>query len=347
MSDKTRREEILGAVDTLIQSHDEWMEDDGAPDTPTKAMEDRLEVAIEVCAIGGVPGDCRQLVATVGELGVHWREYSEGAWGKQGEPLPQFWGAFRTMLSARSGAMIKKPVSPELVCNLVAQGVTARQIAENIYGWKDARGNRVGPFLDPENGQVLDGLIRQEAETPGSVIPDGWVKDSQLEKYDKRVKEAEARISTVEDIENKEEKKPTVEQMLKDGAYVSQIASVTGVEEDGVRSIAAILGVRTFEMENVTGAVRAPHERQLTESDHRSLQPKNVDPDDDDDDDDGIAETDPVEDIDDEAATLEDLIVEKSEDGETSTDIAKGLGITVQKAAQVLRRHREKASIEG
>lgn len=345
MSDKTRREDILGAVDALIQSHDEWMEDDAAPDTPTKAMEDRIEVVIDVCATGGVPGDCRNLVDAVEELGVQWRQYSDGAWGKHGEPLPQFWGAFREMLSARSGAMIRKPISPEPVCDLVSQGVTSRQIAENLYGWKDARGNRVGPFLDPENGQVLDSLIRQEAETPGSVIPDGWVNESQLADYKKRVKEAENRIATVEAIENEEEKKPTVEQMLKDGAYVTQISNVTGVDEDGVRSIAAILGVRTFEMENVTGAVRAPHEAQLAESDHLSLQPENADPDDDDEDDD-IAETDPAENVN-EAATLEDLIVEKAEGGETSTDIAKGLGITVQKAAQVLRRHREKASIEG
>ena len=82
----------------------------------------------------------------------------------------------------------------------------------------------------------------------------------------------------------------------------------------------------------------------MTESDHLSLQAKNAGPIDDDyEEDDDIADIDPVDMSDDQIA---DMIVRMSDGGESSTDIAKGLGITVQKAAQVIRRHKEKAQVE-
>ena len=340
--DMKRRDEILTAVDALVAAHDEWAEDDSAPDVPTREFEVLIDDVVDVCKTGSVPGDCRELVEAVDKLGTEWQAYSEGAWDNKGQPMPQFWRSFRGVLAARAGAYIPKPVPPTPVSILVEEGGTSRQIAHAIYGWRED-GVRMGPFIDPDNGAILENLIRQEAEKPGSVIPEGWIKPTALRDAEKMKEEAANRITEVEEREVVAPK-PTVESMLRDGAYVQQTSRVTGVGEDKVRQIAEILGLDAIEQENPTGAVRAPQEPQLTESDHLSLQAKNAGPIDDDyEEDDDIADIDPVDMSDDQIA---DMIVRMSDGGESSTDIAKGLGITVQKAAQVIRRHKEKAQGE-
>jgi len=338
MASDQRRDEILASVDRLVDCHDRWSEDDQAPDVPTQEMERLMEAVIEVCDTGSVPEDCRSLVTSVGRLSVEWESYRNGNWDRAGRPYPSFWNSFRGMLNERATAVVVPQASPPSVQALIDEGVGYQQIAYAIYGSRSLG----GPFID-ENGHMSEVLIRKEAEEPGSVVPVGWIHPSIQQQQANREDRERTRIQAVADLENKDKPVPTVEEMLNDGAYIEQITKITKREEDQIRQMAEILGIPIKKYETPTGAVRAPAEPQISKADHAMMDSQLADPKPDADADPEVDET--TEDIepgDMSDDQISDEVVMQFTDGGTSTTIAKTMGITVQKAAQIIRRHKER-----
>ena len=324
----SRKQEILSPVDNLIRVHDAWESDPTQPDVPTEEFETAAEEAIAACDFGDVPSDCRELVLAVGKFGIEWTRYKDGHWDRRGRPIGTFWGAFRGILHAREGAVAAKPKRPEPVSELVKQHVTLKQIAHNIYGHHGK-----GPFID-EAGQILVDKIYEESKKPGSVIPKDWIHPAEEERIRKLQSDLEGRMQRVADRENAEDDTidpASIEELLRQGAFPKQIAKVKNVDVEEVYAFAAELGIKTEEAPNLA-SMRAPSEPQLTDEQDRALQPRQE----------------PTSDVDEEESEsmsddeLNARIVELSEEGHGASEIARQLeGVTVQKAAAVVREHKK------
>jgi hypothetical protein len=236
-----RTEQIVAAVDHLIQVHDDWEADEKAPIVPTEAFELALTAAVETCDGGDTPIQCRELVTAVSRLGFEWNEYVDGKMDRQQRPVGSFWAAFRGMLTARQIASVSAPKRIEPVAELVAQKVSYHQIAFHIYGH-----NGKGPFVSAA-GQPDVAKILQEAQTPGSVIPPDWVHPADAERRRQEVAALHRRLTSVarRDADKPEpyRDKASVEQLLREGQYPDVIASVKGVGLDEVLATAEQLGI--------------------------------------------------------------------------------------------------------
>lgn len=365
----SRKEEILAAVDTLIQTHDEWVNDLQGPDVPTERLEFAIEEAVSVCDIGDTPEACRELATCVARLGVEWEAYKNGHMRPNHQPVDSLWGAFAAMMEARKGASPFVPKRPEPVSELVRQNVSHRQIALHIYG-----DGKTGPFVD-KSGQPDIRLIQQEAEKPGSVVPADWVHPREVELLRKHQETFSRRLTAVKNLERNDEcvDPATIEELLREGAYPNQVARAKRVPLEDVIAVMHKLAAEGVAVNGTIpnlAAMRAPSERQITAAQDAALQPRNspltagtVEIDDEGDEDEEIASeavgassasSESSESTSDPAA-IEQLVIELHQQhpemgaGEISQAIKAELGETVgvRKVSAILRKSKAEAETVG
>lgn len=244
MSVENRVIEILRMVDEMLRRITKWMNDpNGGPVVPEDV---RLGIhsAAMTCGQGDIPECCRDLaIIAVPRLHEEYRGYSLREIGKvrleNGAPWPSFWAAAKAAAIARAGSDAPVGERLEPVSVLLEQGVTHDQIARHIYG---RRG--VGPFIQA-NGAPDIGLIEKEAHEPGSVIPEGWVPPWLQETLKRRQMELASKLSAFDRLEcaKRYDDPATVEEMIRDGAFVQQIERAKGVTRDVVMAAAQRIGV--------------------------------------------------------------------------------------------------------
>lgn len=252
---KLRKEEILGAVSTMIAEHNAWADNPDAPEVPTQRMEYAIDAAILECEHGDIPGDCRQLITAMEVLSAEWSQYKSGKWDHRNRPMPTFWDAFRDVMSARQGATVSVFRSIEPVSELIRQKVSHQQIA-TIYG-----GDK-GPFM--VDGVLRVDLILSEAEKPGSVVPEGWTHPDEEESKARQAENLRGKLAVLQSRDSRsvddQPEEATIEQMIREGANVDQIAAVKGVSKEEVRDVAKQCGLQALEREILTGNVRSPYD---------------------------------------------------------------------------------------
>ena len=233
---------ILGAVDYLISVHDEWESDPTAPDVPTAAFEEAL-IAIEKSCEGDIPLRCREVHTAVQRLVFEWNEYAGGVRNRN-KPVPRFWGAFRSLLNARQGAVLRPMRRPEPVSALLAQKVSYQQIAFHIWG---CRGQ--GPLVN-HAGQPDIAKIHEEADKPGSVIPPEWHHPDEMARHQHAVAQSVQRIESVQRLEQENDftvDPASIEDLLAEGQFPNVIARVKRVSVEEVYQIAKLKGIKPNE----------------------------------------------------------------------------------------------------
>ena len=244
MSVEKRVAEILRAVDEMLRRITRWMGDpEGGPVVP-----ENVRLAIEstalTCESGKIPACCRDLaIVAVPRLLEEFRAYNLREYGKvrleSGAPGPSFWGAVKAVVAVRAEAEAPVVERLEPVSVLLGQGVSYDQIARHIYG---RRG--VGPFIQ-HNGAPDVALIEKEAREPGSVIGSDWIPPWHEQSMELRRKEMASKLKSFDRLEcaTEYDDPATVEEMLRDGAFVQQIQRAKGVTRDQVMAEARRIGI--------------------------------------------------------------------------------------------------------
>lgn len=239
---ESRRNEILDAIDLLIDSFDKWQADPSAGNLPTERFERALLFAAEVCESGDTPASCRELcMVTMPRLKEEWDQYVNGVRRPNHTPVPRFWAAFQALVESRKESKPYKIQIPPPVKQLLdIEKVPPEQIAWHIYG-----SNRQGPFIK-ENGSIDYALLRKEADQPGSVIPDGWVPPWEQARYDEwmnsKVRLIEASNAMSEDQPDYTDPTP-IDDLLRQGQLPSVIAKIKKMKVEDVIAAAEKFGI--------------------------------------------------------------------------------------------------------
>lgn len=248
MNANDRTAEILHAVDELIRRVALWKDDPAGDAMVPGDIATAIDGAVMICADGDVPQMCRQLASeAVPAMYEANRRYEANEHGyfrpETGAPDQPWWKAIIAVEQARLGAVAPVYESIEPVAVLRKQGVTDEQIALSIYG---RRGE--GPFVN-SSGSVNYALIQKEVDQPGSVIPEGWIPPWVDQALAESRKAVQNRLKSYAIIaENKRYEDPsTVEELLRDGAYVQQIMNVKHLTRKEVLAEADRLGVKAVD----------------------------------------------------------------------------------------------------
>jgi len=272
----TREADMLAAVDSFLATHQAWVDDVDAEQL-TVEYEEAIADVVSEFASGDVPGRCRALAAAVGTLATEYEAFQGYVTQLKWQPRNSFWAAVEGVLKARAGATARPRRTIEPVRELIRQNVPMNQIALFIYGHEPYEGaTRVGPFL--ENGIPRHDLIRLEAEKPGSIIQEGWVHPSEQH----RVSEDEARAARclqrlAEKLQARPDAPESVEQLLNQGVYSSQIAMMKNIDIGDVYKAAEALGITPTERPDLH-AMRGPMDTPLDPQVEKQLDARHVEP---------------------------------------------------------------------
>ena len=254
-----RRTTILKATTALIEAFDQWAASKETVIEEQSPLGLALDVVINACRYGDVPGDCREIVEAVGKLGVRYHAYNfeDEFQTSTGEPLPVFYDAYKGVLEAYQGVRYRVDRRViESVAALKAEGLDSHQIAR-CYGRRNhGTGIWEGVFFGPQ-GQTLLGLIEQELQKPGSVITTDWrhpddetEAESVRDRLAGRLARAEqlAEVTKTDQFLKEEAQKPPVNEddvvdYLREGAFPQQVVSRFGLTIDQVNSIARKHGI--------------------------------------------------------------------------------------------------------
>lgn len=183
---------LLTEVDRLWSIYSAWMSDGTAPEgwlhpenRYTPQFTDVLAACIEIAEQGDIPANCLRLANLLIDLERQWSQYLDGNDDYRtpsGQPRARFLHLLQELPRLRAGVQVKPPVSPPPVAELLKLGCSARQIAEEFYGFRGE-----GPFL--VNGVIDFKLLGQEAQQPGSVVPAGWINPREIARYNRRMGE--------------------------------------------------------------------------------------------------------------------------------------------------------------
>lgn len=244
MSSANRPREIRRAVDEMLRRMERWLNDPYGGLIVPRDVGLAIQGALAICDQGEIPTYCRDLaMVAVPRLAEELRGYNEREVGKirleTGAPGPSFWAAAKAVARARAALMILANKSLEPVGVLLQQGVTPEQIAHHIYGHRG-----VGPFLQP-NGLPDLGLIQREARKPGSVIPADWTPPWQEVATRRRQQVLSQQLKAFDRRERgrKYADPATIDDLLRDGAFIQQIERAKGVTRGEVLEAARRLGV--------------------------------------------------------------------------------------------------------
>lgn len=256
MSFEVKATAIKTSVDEFWRRVKMWLQDSNGTTSMPEAIKTALEIANLECS-GDIPENCRQLaVVAVPRVVEEMRKFlaleneSFERVGGVPVPAPRFWAAVKNLCQARNGADVASIPSLEPVMDLIEQGVSIEQIGMNIYG---RRGE--GPFIS-SNGTVVVALVKQQAEyerqmrTTGEskinpIIPEGWVPPWFAADAAKRGVELKQELAALTRMENpkKYTDPASVEELLRDGAYIQQIERVKHVTREEILEIAKQINV--------------------------------------------------------------------------------------------------------
>lgn len=246
MTTTTRLQNIVTTFTEALRRIELWMNDRHGKPVMPESVAMGIQVAHLLIREGDVPQQCQDLAVASGRLYEELKAYSEHKAKSalpNGAPTSRFWSAAREVKACLETA---KPIQMEVlesVQELRLQGVSPEQIARQIYSR-----NGVGPFLS-ENGGVNYGLIEREAKEPGSVLGQNWVPpwhEDAIKKHREQVAHKLEAYETLADPKRMEDP-ATVEEMIREGAYVQQIERTKGVTRDDVLKEAERIGVEVFD----------------------------------------------------------------------------------------------------
>lgn len=270
-----RRDTILKSVDVFLKIHNAWEADVHGDKQPSDKFETAIKLCIEICQRGDIPEECKRLISAVAKMGEEWLLYENGKMDSEYRPLSAFWDSVRNVISERAGAIPYAPRVRESVARLIKEGVSRRQIARDLYGdpeWS----NGFGPFCGAR-GEVNDAAIDEEERLnklspPQTTLPVDWVHPDDRNRKRTTDEEMHTRLSSLATMTQKKKSKEDPEKMLREGAFIQQVANECGLTRDEVIAIANRLEITAEEVPNLA-AMRAPSEPQIHERANASLQP--------------------------------------------------------------------------
>lgn len=340
-----RKDHLLSATDKFLSTHNAWVDSDDQ--LLTNAFEAAILEMFHEFAAGDIPENCRGLTAAVSLLQEEWEKY-EG-YVTQLRPMPRdtFWAAVAEVIKERKGAepRVHRPLEP--IKLLFEQKVDPRQIAV-IYAH-----NGIGPFM--RDGEPQIHLVYQEYEKPGSVIPEGWVHPGEAAARREADRLEKMRLRRLEERFSQPPTGPeSIEELLRQRVSPNQICAIKNCTLDEVFREARRIGVDP-EPSDLEEIYRR-HNPLLPEN-SEATPPANVGQIDLDTEFDGDLadeqadepENDPDEQIagDGPGDPIDQQIMRLAGDGKSSMEIARELGVTVQKAAAVIRAaKRHEAALE-
>jgi hypothetical protein len=249
-----RATEILQAVDEMFRRLENWI----TQPIPEPVLPDNVALAIaraeDVCRAGDVPTRFVDLATVcIPMLVCQFEAYDRREHGKSqpnGAPGPAFWAAAKKARLARFDAEQASAAVRDPMANLRAQGVSDFQIAGEIYG---RRGK--GPFMT-EDGIPDIALMNQECKEPGSVWKPGYIPPWEMEAVQARRKQHESKIAVYDRLQEgvKYEDPATVEELLREGAFIQQIENVKRVTREEVLAMAAKHGLKAVDGPGFAGS---------------------------------------------------------------------------------------------
>lgn len=266
MALEDRINEIKLSIDEFTRRLKRWLEDSNGTSIMPEAVKTALSVANIACG-GDIPECCRALATmavprVVEEMRrfTHMEQDAFTMIGGNPVPTPRFWATIKQLLKAREGAEAPMIDVLEPVMDLLAQGVSIDQIGRHIYG---QRGE--GPFM--RRGVVDLSLIKRQAEyekqmrETGSakidpVIPPDWVPPWCQQDVDKRRSALKQELEAIDRLEHPKqyEDPASVEELIREGAYIQQIEKVKHVSRDEVLATAKRIGVHAQDGPSYHGA---------------------------------------------------------------------------------------------
>ena len=260
-----RETEIKSALKTMIDAKRRWSlsEDRFFPDW----LENAISAALNIALNGDVPSSCIKIHTACVRLADAWGSIiteGEGLDQKTGVPGRQFWSLFESVeVQIKNSEVAKnrflRPVK-ELLEEYKSDGGRKWQYIARDYGYLDKTGEDhiwKGPFF--KNGNVEQYLIEKEAREPGSVVPAGWHPEDENEKLRRHVvTESGSALSRIRQhlksqgkIQETPEDPATIEELLRQGQFVSVIARVKKVSEEAVRAVADRLKITALSKEDL------------------------------------------------------------------------------------------------
>jgi hypothetical protein len=260
-----RETEIKSAIKTMLDARRKWAQSD---DQFFPAwLEDAISAALNMVLNGDVPLACINVHAACVRLADAWGlivTEGEGLDPKTGIPGRQFWVLFDSVETLSKSMEVAKhrhlrPVK-ELLEEYKNDGGRKWLYIARDYGWLDKTGDELtwkGPFF--KNGNVDQYSIEKEAREPGSVVPAGWHPEDENEKNRKNIiadsGSALARIrqhlKSQGKVSDAPEDPATIEELLRQGQFVSVIARVKKVSEEEVRAVADRMKIATLNKEDL------------------------------------------------------------------------------------------------
>jgi hypothetical protein len=240
---------------TLLQVIDRWA------DSESSAMDADTSQAITDCCrvICGTPPQLDELELQQAGLqfAQAWQAVQRGKAGANGSVPAAFWEAVRDL---RTYVRVTEapPEEPlESVADVLARypesyAQRLYRVAEHFGAYDHDRGLYVGPFHD-HHGNAMIHLVKQEAETPGSVLPADYVRPTVSKKRKMLAEQAQERIKKLrlgmaeEQAEKERRPSKTVVDYLKIGQFPDVIAKAFRIAEDEVRRIAVENGLEIKE----------------------------------------------------------------------------------------------------
>jgi hypothetical protein len=260
-----RETEIRSALKTMVDAKRRWSlsEDRFFPDW----LENAISAALNIALNGDVPASCIKLHAACVRLADAWGSIiteGEGLDQKTGIPGRQFWALFESVEvqlknSDSSRVRALTPVK-QLMEEYKNDGGRKWMYIARDYGWLDKSGEDhiwKGPFF--RNGNVDQFAIEQEAADPGSVVPAGWHPEDENEKMRKNIiADSGSALSRIRQhlksqgkIQEDPEDPATIEELLRQGQFVSVIARVKKVSEQEVRAVAEKMKITALSKEDL------------------------------------------------------------------------------------------------
>lgn len=253
-----RKHEILKAVDEFRDAFQRWLNDDRSDEIEEHGpLADAIDMMVAVCAAGHTPEQCLPLAIAVQRLGVEWDRYNAGQWTEPLKtPMPSFHAAVTAIEEARKEAAPPKKRPRDDVAELIAQKVSMRQIAI-MFGYRNPVTKEWhGPFFT--DGRHDETLIRREAGTPGSVIPEDWEHPREVEERRRFQEDMQNRLTRIDRRANdasakagKRKVKPTekdvVEYLANEHAYPAMCVKRWDITLDEVLAIAAKHGIEPID----------------------------------------------------------------------------------------------------
>lgn len=261
----SRENEIRSALKTMVDAKHRWAlsEDRFFPDW----LENAISAALNIALNGDVPAACIKIHAACVRLADAWGSIimeGEGLDQKTGIPGRQFWALFEAVevqLKNSSNARVRHltPVK-QLLEDFKNDGGRKWMYIAREYGYLDKTGEEhvwKGPFFT--NGNVNQHAIEQEAANPGSIVPAGWHPQDESERLRKHiVADSSSALSRIRQhlksqgkIKDTPEDPATIEELLRQGQFVSVIARVKKVSEEEVRAVADRLKITALSKEDL------------------------------------------------------------------------------------------------